>query len=52
MTIWNLFLAVTLALVVNDIIKRIISEVSWYFHKKKHGSIIDRLNLYKEDDDE
>ena len=50
MTTWNVFIAVASALVVRDVIARIISEVSYYFHVKKHGSILDQL-AWDEDKD-
>jgi hypothetical protein len=50
MTTWNVFIAVASALVVRDVIARIISEVSYYLHVKKHGSILDRLD-WDEDKD-
>jgi hypothetical protein len=50
MTTWNVFIAVAGALVVRDVIARIINEVSYYLHVKKHGSILDRLD-WDEDKD-
>jgi hypothetical protein len=48
MTMWNLFWTITAALVIKDTIFRIIEDVSWYFHKKKHGSILDSI-MYDEE---
>jgi len=48
MTILDMFLAVAAALVLQDIISRIISEISYHIHIKKHNSILDRLKLDEE----
>lgn len=48
MTILDMFLAVAAALVLQDIISRIISEIFYRIHVKKHGSILDRLKLDEE----
>jgi hypothetical protein len=48
MTTWNVFIAVGGALVVRDIIARIIGEISYRIHVNKHGSIFDRLKLDEE----
>lgn len=45
MTTLNLFAAVLSALLVNNAIEKIIAEVSWRIHKKKHGSLFDKLEL-------
>ena len=50
MTTWNIFVAVAGALVVRDIIARIISEVSYRIHVNKHGSILDQLNWDKDEE--
>lgn len=41
MTTWNIFIAVAGALVTRDIVARIIGEISYYLHRKKHGSLVD-----------
>ena len=50
MTTWNIFLALTSALIVRDVIARIIGEISYRVHVNKHGSILDRLNLEEDED--
>ena len=50
MTTWNVFIAVAGALVVRDIIARIIGEIGYRIHVRQHGSILDRLG-WDEDKD-
>ena len=50
MTTWNIFVAVGGALVARDIIARIIGEIGYRIHVKKHGSILDRLGLAEDED--
>jgi hypothetical protein len=51
MTTWHLFAAVLSALLVNEAVQKIIAEVSWRIHEKKHGSIWDRLEKYTKPED-
>ena len=46
MTTGHLFAAVLSALLVNEAVQKIIAEVSWRIHKKKHGSLWDKLEEY------
>ena len=43
MTIVDMFLAVSAALLINSAVTRTISEISWHLHKRKHGSILDSI---------
>ena len=43
MTILDMFLAVSAALLINSGVTRAIGEISWHLHKRKHGSILDSI---------
>lgn len=52
MTTWNIFLALTSALIVRDIVARIIDEISYRTHVKRHGSMLNHcLNWDIEEED-
>lgn len=38
-----MFLAVSAALLINSGVTRAIGEISWYLHKRKHGSFLDSI---------
>jgi len=43
MTIVDMFLAVSAALLINSGVTRAVGEISWYLHKRKHGSFLDSI---------
>jgi hypothetical protein len=43
MTILDMFFAVSAALLINSAVTRAISEILWYLHKRKHGSILNSI---------
>jgi len=49
MTILDMFFAVSAALLINSLVTRTISEISWHLHKRKHGSILDSI-IWDEDE--
>ena len=44
MTILDMFLAVSAALLINSGVTRAFGEISWYLHKRKHGSFLDSID--------
>ena len=50
MTTQDIFVAVAGALIVRDIVARIIGEIGYRIHVKKHGSIFDRFGIAEDED--